>query len=152
MILDAVLAYLHFTAILLLYSFLTTQAFLVRQPLDARAIRLLGRVDIWYASSAVAVLATGMLRLGFGAKGADFHLGHWPIYAKVGLFLAVGLISVKPTLEFIRWRRMLEADPAWTLPPADQAAMRRIVMIELHLAALIPVFAVMMARGLAYGG
>ena len=30
------------------------------------------------------------------------------------------------------------------------ARMRRLVMIELHLAALIPVFAVMMARGLGY--
>lgn len=150
MILDAILAYLHFTAIFLLFSFLTTQAFVMRQPLDERAIRLVGRVDIWYALSAVAALLTGMLRLGFGAKGADFHLGHWPIYAKVGLFLAVGLISVKPTLEFIRWRRMLDKDPAWKVQPAEQAAMRRLVMIELHLAALIPVFAVMMARGLGY--
>ena len=150
MILDAVLAYLHFTAIFLLFSFLTTQVILFRAPLDARGIRLLGRVDIGYAISAVVTLATGMLRLGFGAKGADFHLNHWPVYAKVGLFIAVGLLSVKPTLEFIKWRRELDHDPAWQLPAAEQAKMRRIVMIEIHLAALIPVFAVMMARGLGY--
>ena len=150
MILDAVLAYLHFTAIFLLFAFLTTQVILMRGPLDARAIRLLGRVDIGYAISAVLALLTGMLRLGFGAKGADFHLNNWPVYAKVGLFLAVGLLSIKPTLEFIKWRRALEHDPAWQLPAAEQAAMRRIVMIEVHLAALIPVFAVMMARGLGY--
>ena len=148
MILDAVLAYLHFTAIFLLYSFLVTQAMMLRAPLDERGIRLLGRVDVGYAISAVAVLATGMLRLGFGAKGADFHLSSWAVYAKVGLFLAVGVISVKPTLEFIRWRRALDHDPAWRLAPAAQAAMRRIVMLEIHLAAAIPVFAVMMARGL----
>lgn len=151
MIVDAVVAYLHFTAIFLLYSFLTTQVVLMRAPLDERGVRLLGRVDIGYALSAVAVLLTGMLRLGAGAKGAEFHLNHWPIYAKVGLFIAVGVISVKPTLEFIRWRRMLEKDSAWRVSPAEQAAMRRIVMIEVHLAALIPVFAVMMARGIAYG-
>ncbi|HYC37817.1 MAG TPA: DUF2214 family protein [Usitatibacter sp.] len=150
MIADAILAYLHFTAIFLLFSFLTAQAMLLRAPLDDRGIRLLGRIDIFYAVSAVAVLATGMLRLGFGAKGADFHLSHWPVYAKVGLFLVVGVMSVKPTLEFIGWRRALEHDPAWKLPAAAQGAMRRIVMLELHLAALIPVFAVMMARGLGY--
>ena len=150
MILDAVLAYLHFIAIFLLFSFLTTQLILMRSPLDARTIRLLGRVDIGYAISAAVVLLTGMLRLGFGAKGADFHLGAWPVYVKVGLFLTVGLISIKPTLEFIKWRRALDHDPAWQLPAAAQAAMRKIVMIEVHLAALIPVFAVMMARGLGH--
>ena len=122
----------------------------MRSPLDARTIRLLGRVDIGYAISAAVVLLTGMLRLGFGAKGADFHLNAWPAYVKVGIFLTVGIISVKPTLEFIKWRRALDHDPAWQLPAAEQAAMRRIVMIEVHLAALIPVFAVMMVRGLGY--
>ena len=150
MILDAVVAYLHFAAMFLLFSFLTAQAMLMRSPLDERLVRLVGRIDIGYAISAVLVLLTGMLRLGFGAKGADFHLGHWPIYAKVGVFLAVGLISVRPTLAFIRWRRAFDADKAWRLPPEEQAAMRRIVMIELHLGALIPVFAVMMARGIGY--
>ena len=150
MILDAILAYLHFGAIFTLFSFLVAQAMILRVPLDERLIRLIGRIDIGYAISAVVVLLTGMLRLGFGAKGADFHLGHWPVYAKVGLFLAVGLISVKPTLAFIRWRRALEADKAWRLAPQEQAAMRRIVMIEVHLAALIPILAVMMARGIAY--
>ena len=150
MILDAVLAYLHFTAIFLLFALLTTQAVLMRSPLDASAIRLLGRIDIFYALSAVATLLTGMLRLGFGAKGADIHLGAWPVYVKVGLFIAVALISIKPTLEFIRWRRALEHDPSWQLPAQEQAAMRRMVMMEVHIAALIPVFAVMMARGMGY--
>ena len=148
MILDAILAYLHFTAIILLFSFLTTQAMLLRVPLDERSIRLLGRVDIGYAISAVATLVTGMLRLGLGAKGGDFYLSSWPVYVKVGLFIVVGLISIKPTLEFIRWRKALEREPGWVLPAESQAAMRRIVMLELHLGALIPIFAVMMARGL----
>ena len=148
MILDATLAYLHFTAVFVLFAFLTTQVVLMRAPLDTKTIRLLGRVDIWYALSAAAVLLTGLLRLGFGAKGADFHLGAWPIYVKIGLFLAVALMSVIPTLEFIRWRRELDHDAAWQLPAERQAKMRRIVMIEVHLAALIPVFAVMTARGL----
>jgi len=148
MILDATLAYLHFTAVFVLFAFLTTQVVLMRAPLDAKAIRLLGRVDIWYALSAAAVLLTGLLRLGFGAKGAEFHLGAWPIYVKIGLFVAVAVMSVIPTLEFIRWRRELDHDAAWQLPAERQAKMRRIVMIEVHLAALIPVFAVMTARGL----
>ena len=148
--LDAILAYLHFTAIFLLFAFLTVQVILIRQPLDMRTVRLLGRMDIWYFSSAIAALVTGVLRATIGAKGPDFYFNSWPIYVKIGLFLAVGLLSVKPTMTFIRWKRMCERDAAWQVPPGEQAAMRRLVMIEVHLAALIPVFAVIMSRGLGH--
>ena len=148
--LDAILAYLHFTAIFLLFAFLTVQVILIRQPLDMRTVRLLGRMDIWYFSSAIAALVTGVLRATIGAKGPDFYFNAWPIYVKIGLFLAVGLLSVKPTMTFIRWKRMYERDAAWQVPPGEQAAMRRLVMIEVHLAALIPVFAVIMSRGLGH--
>jgi len=148
--LDAILAYLHFTAIFLLFAFLTVQVILIRQPLDMRTVRLLGRMDIWYFSSAIAALITGFLRATLGAKGADFYFNAWPIYVKIGLFLAVGLISVKPTMTFIRWKRMFERDAAWQVPAGEQASMRRLVMVEVHLAALIPVFAVIMSRGLGH--
>jgi putative membrane protein len=147
---DAVLAYLHFTAIFLLFAFLTTQVVLIRQPLDARNVRLIGRMDLWYFGSAIAALVTGFLRAAFGAKGGDFYFGAWPIYAKIGLFLAIAAISIKPTMTFIRWRRTMEAEPGWQVPAAEHAAMRKLVFIEVHLAALIPVFAVIMARGLGH--
>jgi putative membrane protein len=148
MVLDAVLAYLHFIAIFILFAFLTTQAILIRAPLDERAIRLIGRADLWYGAASMLVLLTGFLRLGLGAKGADFYLNSWPIYVKVGLFLAVGLMSIYPTLAYIRWRRALDHDPKWRVPEDEHRRMRKIVMAEIHLAALIPVFAVIMSRGL----
>ena len=69
---------------------------------------------------------------------------------KVLLFLAVGVISVWPTLRFIRWRRMFERDAGWAVPEAERRLVRRLVMIEVHLAALIPLIAVIMSRGLGY--
>ena len=147
---DALLAYLHFISIFLLFAFLTVEAMLIRRPLDAATVRLLGRTDLWYFGAAIAVLASGFLRVMFGAKGPDFYFGAWPIYAKLGLFLVVGLMSVSPTMTFIRWRRMLERDPAWAVPEAEQKKARRLVMLEVHLAALIPIFAVIMSRGLGH--
>jgi putative membrane protein len=148
MVVDAVLAYLHFIAVFTLFAFLTAEAVIFRRVLDAPTIRLLGRLDLWYFGSAIAALATGFLRLGLGAKGAEFYLSAWPVYAKIGLFLLVGMLSVYPTLAFVRWRRELDHDAAWLPPAEEQRRMRRMVMIEVHLAALIPVFAVIMARGL----
>ena len=147
---DALLAYLHYTSIFLLFAFLTVQLILVRGPLDERVVRLLGRMDIWYFSSAIAALATGFLRATLGAKGADFYFNAWPIYAKLAFFIAVGVISVRPTLTFIHWRRAFEKDHSWQVPAGEHARIRRLIMIEVHLAALIPVFAVIMSRGLGH--
>lgn len=149
MALDAVLAYLHYTAIFVLFSFFTVQVVLMRgTTLELDRVVLLGRSDLWAAGGAVAALFTGMLRLGLGAKGAAFYTGAWPFYVKIALFVAVGLLSIRPTLAYIRWRRTMEKDPSWRVPEAERRAIRRTLMIEVHLAALIPVFAVMMARGL----
>ena len=146
--LDALLAYLHYIAILVLVGFLAAEMVLLRGDLDARAIRLLGKVDVVYFGSAMAALATGFLRLVFGAKGADFYMNAWPFYVKFALFVAVGIVSIQPTLAFIRWRRMLDHDPAWPVADAERKRVWRMVMIEVHLAAMIPVFAVVMSRGL----
>jgi putative membrane protein len=146
--LDAALAYLHFAAVFTLFAFLTVEAVLLRAPLDAARVRLLGQMDLWYGGSALVVLVSGFLRAGVGAKGGDFYFSAWPIYVKIGLFLVVGIISIYPTLAFFRWKREQQHDPSWTVPAAEQARMRKLVMIEVHIAALIPLVAVIMARGL----
>lgn len=148
MLLDAALSYLHYMAIFLLFAFMTVELILMRGTLDLERVLLLGRYDIWYFGAAGAALFTGFLRLGLGAKGASFYTDHWPLYVKVGLFVVVGLLSVKPTLAFIRWKRMMEKDPAWRVPDDERRSIRRILMSEVHLTALIPVFAVIMARGI----
>jgi putative membrane protein len=145
---DAVLAYLHFISIFLLFSFMVTEAMMMRGTLDAAAVRLLGRVDLWYLGAAIAVLVTGFLRLMFGAKGPEFYLSAWPIYAKIALFVVVGVVSVGPTIRFVRWRRMFERDAAWRVPDDERKATRRTIMIEMHIGALIPLVAVIMSRGL----
>jgi len=149
--LDAILAYLHFTAVFVLFAFLSIELVLLKGELTAAVIRQLGRMDLWYFGAAILVLVTGFSRLVFGAKGPDFYLGSWPVYVKIALFVVVAVMSVVPTLRFILWRRMLDHDAGWRVPPGEQRGMRRMVLIELHLAAAIPMVAVIMARGLGRG-
>jgi putative membrane protein len=150
MVLDAVLAYFHFVAIFMLFAYLVAESMIIKRPLDATAILRLAKIDLIYGGMAVAVLITGFLRLAYGAKGADFYLGTWPVYVKVGLFLMVGVISIGPTLAFVRWKRNLAHDPAWQVSAAEQQRIRRLITIQLHIAGAIPVFAVVMSRGLAH--
>lgn len=146
--LDAIFAYLHFTAVFVLFAFLSIELVLLKGELTTPAIRQLGRMDIWYFGSAIVVLATGVTRLMFGAKGPEFYLTAWPIYVKIALFLLVAVLSVNPALRFIHWRRELDHDAAWRVSAAEQRRMRRRVLLEVHIAALIPLVAVIMSRGL----
>lgn len=68
------------------------------------------------------------------------------LHAKVTLFVAVGVLSLVPTLRYRRWLGAVRAGGA--LPAADEVrSTRRLVMVEAHLLALIPLLAVFLARG-----
>ena len=147
MILESVLAYAHFIAILSLVVFLTSEAALCRSEwINAAAVRRLARIDFVYMLTAIAVLATGIARTVWGIKGPAWYWSQPLLHIKLTLFIAIGLLSIKPTLAFMRWRKAVEANGA--LPAADEvAATRRWVMIEAHLLILVPLAAVFLARG-----
>jgi len=146
--LDALLSYVHFSAMFLVFGFLTVEVMLVREPIDARAAVLLRRSDLWYVGSAVAALATGIARLVLGAKGMAFYAGNPVFWLKLALFVAVLLVSVLPTRQFIRWRSQVAADPQFCAADDERRRIRRLVMIELHLLAFVPLAAALMARGI----
>lgn len=147
--LDAALAYLHFTAVFVLFAFLTVEVMLARGELDAKAVRLIGRVDLWYLGALAAALATGLARAIWGAKGWAFYAGDWVFWLKVASFAALAALATPPAAAFRRWRRCVEAGPAFVVPEDERKRMRRYLMWEVHVAALIPLLAVAMARALA---
>lgn len=70
---DAAFSYLHFVFALILVGALAAEAFVLRLPVDSRVARLLLRIDLFYGVSAVGVIAAGVARVFWGAKGADFY-------------------------------------------------------------------------------
>jgi putative membrane protein len=148
MMTDALLAYFHFSAIFILFAFLTVEAMVLRNPLDASAVRLIARIDLWYFGAAIAVLISGLLRLFLGAKGAGFYSTNPMFHVKIAVFIVIGILSVFPTLQFFRWSKQLKSDAAFAPPETERKRARRLVMFELHIAALLPLFAVLMARGI----
>ena len=147
MTLEAILAYLHISAILALVVFISSEAALCRsQWMNAGIVERLVTVDRIYGISAVAVLVTGGLRIFLGAKGSGWYLHNWLLHAKIGMFVVVALISIAPTLRFIRWRKALRANG--TLPTEDEVKRaRKLVMLQAHIIPLIPLAAVFLARG-----
>jgi putative membrane protein len=144
---DAFYAYLHFAAILLLASGLAAEALLLRATPGRETLRVLGRADLLYGVSAGLVLVTGLARIFMGVKGAAFYLESPLFWTKVGLFALVAVVSIPPTVRILRWNRMAKADPLYAPSARELVSTRRLVMVELHLLALVPLAAVFMARG-----
>jgi putative membrane protein len=145
---DAALSYLHFTFALILAGALAAEAFILRLPVDGRVARLLLRADLFYGISAVGVIAAGVARVFWGAKGADYYGAQPFFWAKMATFAVIGIISIAPTRAFIGWVKQSSQTPSFTVAEADAKRVRRLVMIELHLLALVPLFAALMARAI----
>ena len=147
MTLEAILAYVHFLAILTMVVFIASEAALCRvEWLNAAAVERIARVDMVYGIAAIAVLLTGLARTWWGIKGTAWYWQQPLLHLKLGLFVLIGLMSIKPTILFGRWRKQLAATGA--LPPeAEVKQARRWVMIEAHLLVLVPLAATLLARG-----
>lgn len=147
MTLEAILAYLHLLAILTMVVFISSEAALCRvQWLNAAVVERLARVDLVYGIAAIMVLATGVARTVWGVKGTSWYWTNPLLHVKLTLFIIVGVISIFPTLAYVRWRKALRATGA--LPAeADIRKTRKLVMVQAHLIALIPLVAVFLARG-----
>lgn len=152
MMLDAALAYLHHLAAFTIVAVLVAEWALVRPGLAAPHVARLFRIDLTYGIAAVVLLAAGFARVYLGGKGAGFYTSNPFYYAKLGLFAAAGIVSIVPTLCYLRWNRARKANPS-ALPAADEvAATRRLIGAQLLLIAAIPLCAALMARGIGILG
>lgn len=148
MLSTVVLPYAHVLAALVMTGAAMVQLYLLKLAPARGPLRLLGRVDRVYGLTAGLVLVTGGLRATVGDKGLDYYLGNWGFHAAVGLFVLAALISLVPTVRFLRWNRLAEVSGA--LPDLRAwDATRRLVHLQLGLIALILLFMTLTARGYA---
>ncbi len=140
--LDLVLAIAHHLLVFALFGILFAEFMLVRRDMDLAAVRRVSAIDLGYGALAGLIVVVGFARAAMAAKGWDYYAHNAFFWAKVGVFLAIGLISVPPTIAFIRWRRSEVAPTA-----AQVAGVRRLIHVEVALFALLPAFAAAMARG-----
>ena len=143
---DAILATLHHVAIFLVFGLLLAEAILLRLKAEPTVIRLLARVDLAYGVAAGAVLLAGIARVELGIKGPEYYLDSPVFWAKTLVLVGIGLISINPTLHYLRWERALREHDR---PPATEAwaKTRNRVHAELLLFPVLFLLAALMARG-----
>ncbi len=144
---EAIAAYLHFLSIFATLALLVAEAALYRPRMSRATLTLLRRLDLAYLFGAIAILATGLSRVFFFAKGPAFYGGNPVFWIKMALFLAVALLSLPPTIHYIASAKAPSGDDI-IIAPGLYRRMRGFIALQLAIFALIPLAATLMARGI----
>ena len=147
MLLDALLAWVHYVLIFALVSCLVAEVVFYAQALDAPTFARLRRVDQAYGMLAGAVILSGIARVVYSPKTAAYFLHNPVFWTKMSLFAAVAVLSIPPTLHFVRLRKAVQPDGTVHIERKAYAATRTFLLAQTALFVLIPLCAAFMARG-----
>lgn len=145
---SAFFAFLHHIAAFALISALVVEFALLKETLTATLARRLLLADLVFGVSAAAVLVIGLLRVFFFEKGAIYYFTNLPFLGKLALFALIGALSARPTKTFLSWRAALKNGQDPSISAENLSRLQRTVLIEMGLAAVLILFAAMMARGI----
>ena len=145
---SALFAFLHHIAAFVLFSAMTVEFVMIKDPLTLHSARRLLKTDAVVGAAAGGVLVIGILRVIFFEKGSDYYLHSIPFIAKISLFVLVALLSIYPTVKFMAWRPALKQG---ALPVVDAGIIGRIrTVLHLEMVGIVVLIlmAALMARGI----
>ena len=146
MMLDLVLAIVHHMLVFGLAVMMATELARLRPGLTGADLTGLAKLDAGYGATAGLILIIGALRVVYGVKGAAYYLPNPWFWGKMAAFAAIGLISIAPTVTFLRWRKAQAADAGFTPSDAEIARTRRYLVWQLGLLLAVVSLAAAMAR------
>ncbi len=103
--------------------------------------------DSVLGAAAALLLIVGLLRVFYFEKGADYYFHSHAFTAKFAIFIAVALLSIAPTLEFLSWRKAIKAGHAPSVSAQKLRFMKTVIHGEILAVAIILLCAAVMARG-----
>lgn len=146
--LTSLMATLHHLGAFTVTATLVYEFIAYRKNMTIDEMRRIQRVDLWYGISAGVVLIAGLLRVFFFEKGGLFYSSNPMFWIKMGLFVIIGIISIYPTIRFIRWNAALNENKIPEIPEDEFKRIRLLLHLELVGLVLILFAAPAMARGI----
>jgi putative membrane protein len=119
----------------------------LKSPLTAGDLRRVFLADNVWGLAALLWISTGLWRLLGGVeKATEYYLENHVFLTKMGLFLLILILEVRPMVTLIRWRR--RASQGELPDPRAAPLMARISFVQAGLVVLMVFAAVAMARGI----
>ncbi len=144
----ALFAFLHHLSAFALFGALVVELVLLRTTLTVQTARKILMADMIYGISAGVLLLVGLGRVFHFEKGAAYYFHTWTFITKLTLFVIIGLISIVPTREFLRWRASVKAGLLPAVAPERLKSLGILIHIQLTAIVLILLMAAMMAKGI----
>ena len=147
MVTTALMAFLHHLMAFTLTACLVYEFIAYRKNMSIEEMRRIQRVDLVYGISAGLLLIVGLLRVFFFEKGVNFYIHNSFFWVKMTAFVIVALLTIDPTIRYIRWNRTLKQDQGLEISDAEYKRTRLLLRLEIIGIAIILFAAPMMARG-----
>ena len=152
MISSGLIAFGHFMAFFVLTAALVMQIALLRPSPDLETAKRIRRADRAYGLMAILILLFGFLRVFYFEKGSDFYFNNTFFWIKIALFIGIGLMSIRPTISYLRWGKEIEQGIAPTFSEPDSIKLRKLLHYQLMGIAGVIFCASMMAKGFGFNG
>ncbi|HYR33724.1 MAG TPA: DUF2214 family protein [Burkholderiales bacterium] len=149
---SALVAFLHHIAAFTLVATIAIEFVLLRGELTAARARQILAADMVYGISAGVILLVGLARVFHFEKGAAYYFHSIPFIAKLSLFVIIGLLSIYPTVEFLKWRPAVRQGQAPVLTEDTRRRIRRVIHAELAAVVVLILCAALMAKGVGHFG
>lgn len=148
----ALFAFLHHLAAFTLVCAIAIELVLIRDELTIERARTLLRIDMIAGIAAGTLLVVGALRVFVFEKGGAFYFHNAFFHIKLTAFVAVALLTIYPTLEFLSWRKALQRGQRPFVEPQKIRRIRTLLHLELISIVVILFSAAMMSRGIGHFG
>lgn len=145
---DFILAAIHHVLVFSLFAIIAVEIVYAKPGMSAATVRRVGMIDGLYGMVSMLVLVVGFSRAIWGAKPWEYYEGNILFWVKIGLFLLVGLLSLPPTMAFLKWNKRLRDDPAALPSDGEVKSIRKWMHMETTVLILIPIVAAALARGM----
>lgn len=148
MVTTALMAFLHHLMAFTLVACVVYEFIAYRRGLTVEEARRIQRADLIYGISAGILLIVGVLRVLYFEKGPAFYTNNPFFWLKMNAFLVVGLLSIDPTIRYLRWRKSLKENRVPEISDKEFRRTRLILSLEVIGLAIVMFGAAMMARGI----
>ena len=145
--LSALIAFLHFVTGFTVVFTLVYERITFQQHLSIVTAKQIQKADLIYGISAALVLIIGFLRVFYFEKGSAYYFSNPYFHLKLTLFLIVGLLSIYPTIRFLKWKKFIQKGEEVVLE--DKEYKRIKLFLNLEVVGLIALLAAasFMAKG-----
>jgi putative membrane protein len=147
---EIILAYTHILGIFIVVISLFVENMVITKEMTIKELKRLTKADSWYGLGAIVMLITGFARIYLVGKGSDYYWSHPLFLIKLGIFTVSGLLSIYPTIQFIKLSKKLKVEGATEFTWGESSKFKLIALLQLGLILTLPFLANMIARGIGY--